>query len=398
MILIVIVAFLLILFKPAHEAHAQILTNQTAYTDTLQERIDFIEHSLKSRRYVPLHVLPNIRFDADFDFANERNVCFAAPAFVGQHEDRDFDCSVLCHTSDAAYFYVGPHDHVVVNGERLAAGGYCTTNSVPRNCNRETSVVLFSSNHWTCIAEDPRYFSGESNSVQVVGRQHFNDIHPDHVNKIVLWDGRLGRAVDVARNTFRTSWDEPLTEDGGGGGGDGEERRFTVRCSDGRDRNVNAMTNNPLNPLECLPNVCARVPWVHPTVITNYQSGECECGDERVTRVSHIDPNDPSSPCASIVDTVDLANLSHVFRVDCISMNTPIDQLPSRRLLCPADDFAFTSDDAYRFELWGSVPTSWTGLDEVPHRLWQDIRNRVPLLVQRSNLENLSATTTVTEV
>jgi hypothetical protein len=289
------------------------------------------------------------------------------PMFVSEIDLPLFDCSQVCDNPAAVYFFVDDTDTFVVNGVRLSRGGYCTTNSMPRNCNRETSVVLMSWNQWTCIAEDPRYFAGTNNMIQVAGRQHFDRILPGDGDRNVLFDRRLGREVNVATNTFRSSWDE-LMADG--------TRRFEMRCN-ARDSNHNQMFVNPLNPLECLPNVCTNVSHVHPSVRPVFETGECECGNEAVTRVTHIVPGDPTSKCASIVDGFNRTTASHHFRVECINLHSSVLDFAPNKLLCPTDIFNTQTDAAFAFEVPGSYPLSGNGIDEPTHRFYMDTKSRV---------------------
>lgn len=222
----------------------------------------------------------------------------------------------------------------IVNGERLSSGGYCTMNSVPRNCNSETSLILYSVNQWTCIAEDPRYFAGEGNLIQVAGRQHSDEILSSDINKIVLWDNRLDRQVNPAVNTFRSSWDERL-EDG--------RRRFEVRCG-ALDKNYNQMFLNPYNEIECLPNVCTSTQWIHRDVKPNFEKGICECGASNVTRVEHIDQNDPSSKCAGVTNRLNKEEREFNFRVECLSLDTLVSEFNENKLLCPPSLFNQNTD------------------------------------------------------
>nr|ANS71003.1 per os infectivity factor 2 [Lymantria dispar multiple nucleopolyhedrovirus] len=368
------VLFLFIILKPLFGAYARIRNAQIVYNDAVDERIELIANVLARRHYVPFEALPHIVFNTDLGTLNEGEMkCMSSPVFVSAFETPTFDCAFLCDNPAAQYFFVGEYDKFVVGGQLLERGGYCTTSSVPRNCNRETSVVLQGLNQWTCIAEDPRYFAGPQNMSQVAGRQHVAHIAPGQIDRNVLFDRLIGAPVDVSRNTFRRYWDE-LMEDG--------TRRFEMRC-DALDDHNNRMFLNPLNPLECLPNVCTKVNYVHPDVRPNFETGECECGDPNVTRVQHIDADDRSSMCASIVDRFNADTLSHEFRVDCINLDTPIDEFATTKPLCPGNTFVQNTDNAYTFTLPGTFPISGNGLHEPTHRFYLDTRNRVSYLLSR---------------
>ncbi|AVA31201.1 pif2 [Oxyplax ochracea nucleopolyhedrovirus] len=382
LIVLFLFIFIYIVYQPFYQAYEYIKANQRMYNDTLQNRIDYIESVMSTRNYVPIETLPNVRFDTNLGtLAGETIKCMSMPLFVSEIDVPMFDCTKLCEDSSATYFYVGENDKFIVNGNKLTVGGYCTTNSVPRNCNRETSVVLMSLNQWTCIAEDPRYYAGTGNMVQLAGRQHFDKIKPGESNQNVLFDKLLGREVNVTTNTFRKSWDEKL-EDG--------SRRFEMRCN-ARDNNNNLMFVNPLNPLECLPNVCTNVSNVHISVKPIFETGECDCGDESVTRVTHIDPKNRSSMCASIVDGLDIATASYRYRVDCINLYTLISDFSYNKLLCPENVFDSNTDAAFAFEVPGSYPLSRNGIDEPTHRFYLDTKSRIQYRDVRGQL--LSSTT-----
>ncbi|ABF50357.1 pif-2 [Antheraea pernyi nucleopolyhedrovirus] len=368
LIVLFLFALLYIVFWPFYQAYQHINHAQRYYNSTLTDRMEYIEAVMRRRHYVPMEALPSVRFDTNLGtLAGESIKCMSMPTYVSEIDLPLFDCSAVCENSAAVYFFVGEGDTFVINGHRLPVGGYCTTNSVPRDCNRETSVVLMSLNQWTCIAEDPRYFAGTGNMTQLAGRQHFDRILPGQSDRNVLFDRLMGREVNIARNTFRRSWDE-LLEDG--------SRRFEMRCN-ARDINSNLMFLNPLNPLECLPNVCTNVSHVHSSVRPNFETGECECGDEAVTRVRHVVPGDRTSVCASIVDGLDTSTASHRFRVECLNTYTPVDRFSGNKLLCPSDTFDSNTDAAFAFEVPGSYPLSGNGLDEPTHRLFLDARSRV---------------------
>nr|AFS52006.1 DekiORF129 [Dendrolimus kikuchii nucleopolyhedrovirus] len=377
LIVIFLFVFIYIIYRPFYLAYAHIKEQQNIYNATLDDRMDYIESVMRRRHYVPIEALPAVRFDTKLGtLAGETIKCMSMPMFVNEIEMPMFDCSELCEDAAAAYFYVGPADTFVINGLRLSTGGYCTTNSVPRNCNRETSVILMSLNQWTCIAEDPRYFSGTDNMVQLAGRQHFDRIMPGESDRNVLFDRSLGREVDVRTNTFRRSWDE-LLADG--------SRRFEMRCN-ARDRNNNLMFVNPLNPMECLPNVCTNVSNVHLSVRPVFEAGECDCGDPAVTRVTHTVPGDASSICASVVDGLNRDTASYVFRIECVNLYTSILDFSSDKLLCPSDTFDRNTDAAFAFEVPGTYPLSGNGIDEPTHRFWLDTKSRVQYSDARGQL------------
>ncbi|AWW14472.1 pif-2 [Hyposidra talaca nucleopolyhedrovirus] len=374
LLVVVVFVFVFILYKPMYDAHTQIRKAQLQYNNEIDTRIDYMENVLRRRQYVPLHVLPNISFNTELGTINEGELkCMSMPVYVGAQNTPNFDCSLMCENASAVYFFVGEHDKFVVNGQMLVRGGYCTTNSVPRNCNRETSVIVYSLNQWTCIAEDPRYFAGAQNMTQVAGRQHFDRIAPGQSGRNVLFDRLLGMEVNVARNTFRTDWDE-LMPDG--------SRRFEMRCEALDDHN-NRMFVNPLNPIECLPNVCTNVNFVHPDVKPNFETGECECGDVNTTRVTHIVPNDRTSMCASIVDGFDRDQMSHRFRVECTNLDLPINRYSKLMPLCPGTTFVQNTDNAYSFILPGSFPLSGNGIDEPTHRFYMETKNRINYNIRR---------------
>ncbi|AKR17325.1 PIF-2 [Urbanus proteus nucleopolyhedrovirus] len=368
LITIIVVIFIVIILKPLHDGYRYIKTAQKYYNDTLDYRIDYIENVLKRRKYVPLSSLPRINFETDLGTINDGETkCLSMPKFVGTEFTPNFNCELICNDPSAAYFFVGEHDKFVVNGQLLMSGGYCTLNSVPRDCNRETSVVLHSLNQWTCIAEDPRYYAGTSNMIQVAGRQHAQRIKPGDSNKNVLFDRLLGMEVNVSRNTFRESWDE-LMADG--------SRRFEMRCNALDDHN-NRMFLNPYNPIECLPNVCTKVNFVHPSVRPDFKTGECECGDFEITRLLHIVPNDKTSICASVIDRFNRTTLSHEFRTDCLSLESSMSEYAPNKLLCPPSIFTANSDHAYVFTLPGTFPITQDGVNEPTHRLYMETRDRI---------------------
>ncbi|AKN81074.1 Per os infectivity factor 2 [Lonomia obliqua multiple nucleopolyhedrovirus] len=367
-IIIFLFVFIYIVYQPFYQAYLHIKQTQQYYNDTLEDRMDYIELVMRQRHYVPIESLPHIRFDTNLHTLNNDSLkCMSMPMFVSEIDLPMFDCSQICDNPAAVYFFVSETDTFIINGNKLSTGGYCTTNSVPRNCNRETSVILMSLNQWTCIAEDPRYFAGANNMTQVAGRQHFNSILPGESNKNILFDRLLGREVNVSSNTFRRSWDE-LLDDG--------LRRFEMRCN-ARDNNNNVMFVNPLNPLECLPNVCTNVNNVHPDVKPIFETGECDCGDQAITRVTHIIPNDKTSACASIVDELDKETASYKFRIDCVNLYTRVSEFSGNKLLCPSDIFDTNTDAAFAFEVPGSYPLSGNGIDEPTHRFYMDTKFRI---------------------
>ncbi|AIE47761.1 pif2 [Peridroma alphabaculovirus] len=375
LLVVCVLLFMFLLYKPIYDAHATIKTNQADYNDTVDERIDFMQNVLRRRRYVPLSALPHVQFNTDLGTINEGETkCLSVPVYVGLRNTPQYDCATLCDNPGAAYFFVGPYDKFVINGQMLMQGGYCTTSSVPRNCNRETSVVVHSLNQWSCIAEDPRYFAGAQNMTQVAGRQHPERIAPGQANRNVLFDRLLGLEVDVARNTFRSHWDEEMP--------DGSGRRFEMRCN-ALDSRYNRMFVNPLNPIECLPNVCTNVNYVHQDVRPNFETGECECGDFSVTRVRHVVPGDRTSLCAGVVDTFDRDSRSLQYRIECVNYDMLVDRYSPNMLWCPESIFVMNTDNAHLFTVPGSFPMSGNGLNEPTWRFYMDTRNRVPYEIDR---------------
>lgn len=377
MLLIALVfLFLFILYKPVYDAHKTIKQAQTEYNETVDDRIEYMQNILQRRRYVPLEVLPTVRFNTELGTINDgENKCFSVPVYVGSDNMPGFDCTALCDDPSALYFFVGEYDRFVVNGQLLTRGGYCTTNSLPRNCNRETSVVLHSLNQWSCIAEDPRYFAGTQNMVQVAGRQHADKIAPGQITRNVLFDRLLGMEVDVSRNTFRRDWDEMMPDNSG--------RRFEMRCNALDERN-NRMFVNPLNPIECLPNFCTNVVNVHPDVKPDFVNNRCDCGDFNVTRVRNIDLNDPSSICSGVFNRFDNDSLSFQIRVECNNLDMLLSNYNENAPLCPPSIFTQNTDNAYLFTLPGSFPMSLNGLDEPTHRFYMDTKSRVTYIRDRS--------------
>ncbi|ABF47448.1 PIF-2 [Clanis bilineata nucleopolyhedrovirus] len=374
LIITLTILFLALLYKPMYDAYVTIKAAQEQYNATVDERIDYMQNVLQRRHYVPLEALPAVRFNTNLGTLNEGEIkCMSVPIFVGDDDTPNFDCASLCDNPTARYFFVGAYDKFVINGQLLTRGGYCTTSSVPRNCNRETSVIIHTLNHWSCIAEDPRYFAGTHNMTQVAGRQHVSRIAPGQIEQNILFDRLLGMEVNVTRNTFRKNWDE-LMEDG--------TRRFEVRCN-ARDDHNNLMFVNPLNPIECLPNVCTNVVNVHPDVRPNFETGECDCGDEHITRVRHVIPEDRTSMCASIVDQFDRNTLSNLYRVECVNMDMPVSRLPHVHLLCPGNTFTQNTDNAYLFSLPGTFPVSENGIDEPTYQFYMDTRSRINYRIQR---------------
>ncbi|QOD40004.1 pif-2 [Matsumuraeses phaseoli granulovirus] len=368
MIYLLIILFVLLLFLtylPLQKTYEQIY-NDKIERIALMENQDFRD-SLQARRYSPLHVLPAVKWHSNFDTIEGSSNCFSVPTLVTTINTGTFNCNAVCNDDRAVYFFVNPSDMFVVNGTRLISGGYCTMNSVPRNCNSETSLIIHSVNQWTCIAEDPRYYAGEGNLMQIAGRQHSDHILPEDIDKIVLYDNLLDRRVDPMTNTFRHSWDD-IMESG--------QRRFEVKC-DALDIKHNQMFVNPYNAIECLPNVCTSVQWAHRNVVPDFKEGVCDCGDFNTTRVQHIEENDPSSQCASIVNRMNRNERSYSFRVDCLSMDTPIAQFKDTKLLCPPYMFNQNTDFAYTFTLNGVIPLSGNGIHEPTTRLYTDTRNRV---------------------
>ncbi|AEN04055.1 hypothetical protein [Helicoverpa armigera NPV strain Australia] len=374
LLFVLLVIFLYVLYRPMHLAWRFMLKAQREYNETIDDRIDYMQEVLRRRQYVPLHSLPNINFNTNLGTINDGELkCLSVPVFVGPVETPNFDCTETCDNPSAFYFFVGEYDKFVVNGELLDRGGYCTTNSIPRNCNRETSVILHGLNQWTCIAEDPRYFAGPQNMSQVAGRQHADRIFPGQIGRNILFDRLLGTEVDVSRNTFRSHWDE-LLPDG--------TRRFEMRCN-ALDEYENRMFLNPLNPIECLPNVCTNVRRVALSVRPNFSTGECECGDVNETRVTHIVPGDKTSMCAAVVDRFNRDLMSHQLRVDCITRDMPMSKWHKDMILCPPDVFVQNSDNAFYFTLPGSFPISETGVYEPTYRFYMQTRNRVNYAIRR---------------
>lgn len=322
---------------------------------------------MRQRRYAPLHTLPALRWHSNFDTLDDNASCFSVPTLVTVLNDTHYDCSAVCNDERAVYFFVDDTDKFIVNGVRLARGGYCTTNAVPRNCNKDTSLIMHSVNQWTCIAEDPRVFAGVGNVIQIAGKQHSRDILASDLDKIVLWDNLLNRRVNPLVNSMRRTWDDKM-EDG--------RWRFEVRC-DARDSRFNQMFVNPYNRLECLPNVCTFVNHVHNSVKPNFRTGECDCGDVNQSRVQHVVEDDPRSKCAAIVDRLDTVTNAYNFRVDCLSLDTPVSEFAENKLLCPPEIFNINTDFAYTFSLRGVIPRSGNGIHEPTARLWRDTQTRV---------------------
>ncbi|AAK94116.1 CUN038 similar to AcMNPV ORF22 [Culex nigripalpus nucleopolyhedrovirus] len=368
-VVLVVLLIVLAIAGPLGEAAVIMRREQLAYANTVSERRELIDDTLSRRKFVPLELLPNIQLNADFGTLDGETLCFQTPILVGTVRQQNFDCSIVCNNVTAQYFFVDKTDRVVVNGDVLSEGGYCTVNSIPQSCARNTSIVLFQLNQWNCIPEDPRMFAGVANMVQVAGRQHAHLIRPDQIDRNVLVDRLLGVPVDITRNIFRQSWDE-LLEDG--------TRRFVVQCG-ALDINNNPMMVNPFNQIECLPNVCTTVRNVHPDVRPNFLTGECECGNENVTRVTHINPNDRSSMCASIVDRFNPTDNSYTFRIDCLSASSPITRATVDKIqhLCPPDVFTSNADAAYSLTLHGvQLPENQQGFNSMTSRQEQEMRER----------------------
>nr|AUF81988.1 per os infectivity factor-2 [Cryptophlebia leucotreta granulovirus] len=366
--IIVVILFVLLLslcYLPLFNAHQKIYNEKVERVEILNN--EEFKEIVYRRRYAPLHTLPTVKWHSNFDTLEGSSNCFSVPILVTTTNTGTFDCGAVCKDERALYFFVTPHDKFVVNGVLLPSGGYCTMNSVPRNCNSETSLIIFSVNQWTCIAEDPRYFAGEGNLIQVAGRQHSSHISPEQIDKVVLWDNLMNRVVNPVVNTFRYSWDDVL-EDG--------NRRFEVKC-DALDLKHNEMFLNPFNKIECLPNVCTSVNWAHRDVKPNFEIGVCECGNVNITRVQHIDENDASSKCAAIINRLNKNERNYNFRVECLSMDTPITEFKYDKLLCPPEIFTQNTDFAYTFSLNGVIPLSGNGIDEPTTRLWKDTQNRI---------------------
>jgi hypothetical protein len=342
-IFVLAILFLYLFFLPAITVNDGITATQLQYMANMEANRDHINAVLTNRPYAPFELLPQINLNANLGHLNQTLLCFQTPIRVSSDRQENYNCALACGHPQAQYFFVEETDVFVVNGDVLQSGGYCTTSTIPENCNRETSIVLFSNNQWTCIAEDPRYFAGMANAQQVAGRQHPQLIRPGTEQNNVLIDRLLAHEVDVSRNTFRQSWDE-LMEDG--------TRRFVVVCN-ALDRNNNLMFVNPLNPIECLPNVCTNVSNVHGDVKPNFATGECDCGDYLVTRVTHVDANDPSSICASIVNTFDEETNTYTFRRDCLLPFDPVTKLDTARVFCPPGIFNAQTDGAYSVQLRG---------------------------------------------
>lgn len=362
------VLLLYLILRPLQNAYLAIQREAGERQELLAD--EEFRRQMRERRYVPLHVLPTVRWEANFDTIEGSSQCFDAPTLVTAQDTGTFDCATICNDHRAGYFFVAPHDRYMVNGVLLPSGGYCTTNSFPRRCNSETSIALFSVNQWLCIAEDPRFFAGEGNIVQQAGRQHITRILPTTVQQNVLWDNLQNRVVNPTVNTFRRTWDEMLPAN---------RRRFEVRCGALDDRS-NQMFLNPLNPIECLPNVCALSTGMHRDVRPNFEAGTCECGDINITRVRHADPNDPSSPCVGIVDELDRENNTYQFRVPCLALDTPIGAFSRDNFLCP-NTFNANTDFAFAFVLTGVIPMSGNGIYEPTHRLFNDTKDRIPWLL-----------------
>ncbi|AQQ80310.1 PIF-2 [Betabaculovirus altermyunipunctae] len=357
---------LYLIYTPLQRTYGQI-RRETIATNSVLDDPAYLE-MMTRRRYAPLHALPRVDFNPSFETLEgpHGGHCFSYPIRVSTRDVIAYDCAALCDDSRAAYFFVGPYDTLVVDGVELREGGYCTTNSVPRNCNRETSILVHSINHWTCIAEDPRFFAGHTGLVQTAGRQHYNRTYPGFYVLNVLWDTVLDRQVDPTINNFRRTWDD-LKEDG--------TRRFQVRCN-APDEKGNLMFNNPLNPIECLPNVCTNVNFAQRTIMPNFETGECDCGDYNETRVAHLDSNDKSSVCVSVIDRR-VEHKSYIFRVPCISMDMSINDYRDDVLLCPEDIINTNTDNAYEFFLYGVVTLSHNGIDEPTTQLYNDTRSRI---------------------
>lgn len=370
LISIIFVLCVLLLYKPLYVAHKNVYDEKLERNELLNDE-EFRE-SVRRRRYAPLHILPTFRWYNNFDTLEGSSNCFSLPIMVTTTDEGVFDCTAVCNDERAVYFFVRPTDVFIINGSRLMSGGYCTMNSVPRNCNTETSLIVHSVNQWTCIAEDPRYFAGESNMIQMAGRQHSDQILPEELDKIVLYDNLLQRPVDITRNTFRTSWQDIVVSDVDGS----EKPRFEVRC-DALDIRHNRMFNNPLNTIECLPNVCTSVQWVHRDVKPIFETGECDCGDVNTTRVEHIDQHDSSSRCAGVTNRLNTTENSYQFRVNCLSLDTLVSEYTPHKHLCPPDLFNQNTDFAFVVVLNGVVPLSGNGLDEPTTRLWRETRNRI---------------------
>ncbi|AKN80720.1 per os infectivity factor 2 [Diatraea saccharalis granulovirus] len=364
-VIILFVLFIFLLYSPLQRTYEQIYKEKVLRNKLLND--EAFREGMRQRRYAPLHTLPTVRWYNNFDTLEGSSSCFSIPTLVTNTDSGTFDCVSVCNDERAVYFFVGPNDKFVVNGALLASGGYCTLNSVPKNCNTETSLILYSVNQWTCIAEDPRFFAGTSNLIQIAGRQHNNHTLAEDIEKNVLWDNMLNRVVNPNVNTFRNSWDD-MMPDG--------RRRFEVRCG-ALDTQHNEMFLNPFNPIECLPNVCTVVNWAHRDVKPDFRRGVCECGDINVTRVQHINQNDPTSQCASNVNRLNENERSYTFRVECLSLDTPIELFSEDKFLCPPGIFNQNTDFSFRFVLNGVIPLSGNGIHEPTTRLWRDTRNRV---------------------
>nr|QKV50198.1 ORF37 protein [Plutella xylostella granulovirus] len=358
---VLVLLFIYLMYHPLHMAFYDVVDDAEERNRLLND--ETFRRQLRDRRYAPLHTLPSVSVNVD----GPATGCFSTPTLVTRNDVPSFDCSAVCGTEASAYFYVDEHRKVAVDGVLLGVGGYCTTNSVPRLCNSETSILLYGANQWTCIAEDPRYFAGEANMIQMAGRQHSELVNGEQLRKNVLWDNLLNVEVNPTANTLRRGWDDVM-EDG--------KRRFEVRC-DALDLKHNAMFVNPYNAIECLPNVCTDVNHAHPDVRPDFVTGFCECGDQNVTRVRHIQEEDRTTKCASIVNRVHRDANTADFRVDCLSLDSPVSSFSRDKLLCPPSIFNTNSDFAYTFTLRGVNNVSGNGIHEPTYRLWADTRSRI---------------------
>ncbi|AAS82695.1 ORF43 [Agrotis segetum granulovirus] len=367
----IIIALLYLLYRPLQLGHHAIRQHAFFREEILND--EDLRETVRRRRYAPLHTLPNVKWDTNFNTLEGSNKCFNTPTLVTVDKIDNYNCAEICDNERAVYFFVEPHDRYVVDGQMLISGGYCTTNSLPRRCNAQTSLILQSANQWSCIAEDPRFFAGANNSIQQAGRQHINMIPSYQIEHLTLWDNELNRIVNPFVNNFRRTWDD-LMQDG--------RRRFEVKCN-ALDVNYNQTFNNPLNPIECLPNVCSDVRYIHRDVHPDFEFGLCDCGDYERTRVRNLDFN-PTSKCASIVDITATQEQTHnfennisQFRVECMSLDTPITLYSPDKPLCPPEIFNSNTDFAYTFLLRGTRGLSQNGMEEPTFRLWTDTKTRI---------------------
>lgn len=246
-------------------------------------------------------------------------------------DSADCDCSAFCSDPELVEkVHVFSEDEFYFKHFRLSEGTYCLpkgSHDVP--CRKNLGSLVYSDrDRWVCLCRFPEIFNGSDCSDLVACKN--SDVGENFGND--LWDTVNDAKVDVY----------DVSSFGGGGNGrplDFYERkedgspRFTCKCG-GLDNSMNRMVKIPELHLQCFVDRCKA--GTHNSSVPGYDlsSGECDCGDDAVTRQKNVVAFDRRSPCTACHNRYSKEEGLARFYIPCFVRSTPVDAPEAQRYPC----------------------------------------------------------------